>query len=85
MVGVEYAAGLGARMVWSIDVMDIGANPDGELSLVYGLGFRVYIQDGSMVGLGLAAGLGASFLTRYFAPRAINAEVSGSLVERLEW
>jgi hypothetical protein len=83
--GVEYTAGIGSRIVGSLDVIEIGANPDMEFSLVIGVGVRLYYQNERFVGLGFAAGGGASMLTKPLTSKAVNGEIGGSLSKRVEW
>jgi len=71
--GVDYSTGLGAKLIASIDVIDQGANPNMEISLVVGLGVKLYFEDNNYVGLGFAAGAGASWLTR---PRVTSVEMN---------
>lgn len=84
-VGAEYTAGIGSRIVGSLDVIEIGAVPDMEFSLVIGLGARLYYQNENFVGFGFAAGGGASWLTKPLSSKAVNAEIGGSLSRRVEW
>ena len=73
--GVDYASGIGAKFVGSIDVLDVGANPDTELTLVAGVGVRLYWENRQFVGFGFAAGAGASWMTR---PVPVNVEVGAT-------
>ena len=84
--GADFNSGLGARMLVSIDAIQAGSVVTSELSAVLGLGLRFYFSNDGLVGLGFAAGFGASSLTKPFTSKALNIEGGGSVpAQRFTW